>query len=110
MKNSVIFFITVLFIGAGCQSDLPDRNVLVRKYYDQKVNTFIKEKDDACKSEILELAENKMDSVIDQYVKKNLIDSNGFPSKPTKPKRPDHIINKVQKFNVDSLTTRKNIN
>jgi len=93
-------FIILIFL-ISCNQELPDKKVLVKQYYDVKKNEFLSKKDINCKKEIRELAENKLDSIIDQIVKDRLLDSIAFPQRPDKPEKPDHIIDKVKKFNID---------
>lgn len=97
MKQLII----ILLLLTSCHQELPDKKKLIEQYYDVKKNEFLRKKDEACKNEIRELAENQLDSIIDQYVKDRLLDSISFPQKPIKPIKPDHIIDKVKKFNID---------
>ena len=92
-------FIIILFL-TSCRQDFPDKKTLVEKYYESKKNEFLKKKDEACKKEIKELAENQLDSIIDQYVKDRLLDSISFPLRPIKPQKPNHIIDEVERFEL----------
>jgi|GEM_PF-1588379 len=91
----------ILFFLVSCNQELPVKKNLVEQYYEVKKNEFLRKKDENCKKEIREIAENQLDSIIDQYVKDRLLDSISFPQKPFKPQKPDHIIDKVNRFDLD---------
>jgi hypothetical protein len=74
----------------------------VEQYYGIKKKEFLKKKDAACKKEIKEIAENQLDSIIDQYIKDRLLDSISFPKRLIKPQKPNHIIDQVKRFDVDN--------
>ena len=92
--------IIILFCMTSCQQKLPDKQKLVQQYYQIKVNDFLGKKDAVCKKEIKELAENQLDSIIENYVKSQLLDTVNFPKRPSKPFKPEHVIDKVQKFEI----------
>ena len=91
----------IILILTSCRQEFPDKSKLVEQYYEIKKNAFLKKKDAACKKEIKEIAENKLDSIIDQYIKDRLLDSISFPQRPIKPHKPNHIIDQVKRFEID---------
>lgn len=92
---------------SSCNQDMPDKDALVNKYYNAKKQDFLLKKENECKREIQELAESQLDSIIDQYIKDRLLDSINFPPKPFKPNKPPHILDKVQRFEINESENNK---
>ena len=93
--------ITISLTLASCKSELPDRQTLIDEYYEKKENEFLNQKRNNCKKEAVVEAQVVIDSLLDNWVNANLFDTLNFPKKPSKPQTPDHIIDKVSKFEVD---------
>ncbi len=55
-------------------------------------------KNDDCMESILLDAQHDLDSLFDRYVNTELFDSTAFPVRPERPTAPDHIIDRVKKF------------
>ena len=92
----------VCLILCSCSSELPDKNKLIDKYYEGFVDQLRQEKLDECREDVLAEAQTQIDSLIDTWVNAELFDTIRFPSKPFKPVKPEAIINKFDKFPIDS--------
>ena len=93
MKRYTTYYLSlfILLILFACKSDKIERldqEELITKKYDHLINERISE----CKNKAELEAENKVDSLIDKLLKKDLIDSIRFPDKPVRPDRPETII------------------
>lgn len=71
--------------------------------YEERKNQLFAFKDDECVERALADAEAHVDSLIDQWINADLMDTLIFPSRPSKPIAPDHIIGTVERFDRDSL-------
>lgn len=98
MRRSIL--LAILFF-CSCGKPLPKKNELVAIYYQQSVDKLIREKKVECNEKIETDVKVRLDSLIDSYINADLLDSLKFPSKPIKPKKPEHIIDKVGKFEVN---------
>lgn len=98
-----IFFISILIVFCSCSGEKLDKQALIDKYYSLKFQELQEEREALCKERILGLAQTEIDSLIDTWVNAELIDTILFPPKPLKPGKPDHILDKFQKFRVDSI-------
>lgn len=96
------YIIMLVFSCISCGPELPDGDKLVKEIYDQKVSEFMSEKKSDCKQKALDDAESKVDSIIHDMLSVSLVDTLDFPTKPTRPSSPDHIIGTVKKFNVEN--------
>jgi len=92
-----------LFLMFSCTGELPDQDELIDIYYQAKVKDLLDSKDAACRKRAIALAKTDVDSLIAQRFNADILDTIQFPPKPVRPTSPDHIINKVQKFEVDSI-------
>ena len=61
------------------------------------------EYDRDCRERAVSDAESYVDSLIDQWIRKDIADTLRFPAKPSKPSAPEPIIGKVERFDPDSL-------
>ena len=100
MKRLIV--IPVLMLMA-CNEKLPNRKALIESYYAEKVAKLEEEQQEICKEEVIALVKSHIDSIIDTRVNAALIDSLQFPDKPNKPAKPEAIIDKFQRFTLDSL-------
>lgn len=101
MKYLLVSFCVLFF---SCQDPLPDKKALIKQYYSEKVNKLKVDKLKQCREDILVEVEMKIDSLIDNFINADLLDTLRFPVKPVKPNHPDHIIDKVKKFDLDTVT------
>ena len=100
MRSCVIL---ILLLCASCSNDLPDKEKLVSQFYQQKIQEFKDEKMSMCREDIRAEVQIHIDSIIDTWINAELVDTIQFPNKPIKPIRPEVIIDKFQKFSLDSL-------
>jgi len=96
----ILLFISFIFLWS-CQSDLPKKSELIDLYYNAKVEQLLKEKDEACMRRALAVAKEDVDSLIALRFNADILDTIKFPVKPVRPNAPEHIIDKVNKFEVD---------
>ena len=96
----ILIFILFLFIS--CSKELPEKEELIDQYYSVRVDALKAEKQGLCRANILDEAKTEIDSLIDRWINAQLLDTIKFPNKPAKPPKPEHIIDKMQKFEVDS--------
>ena len=97
-----ILFILLVFFCA-CKNDLPDTKLLSRAYFENKKKMMLEEKRQLCISRALDAAKLDVDSMIASKFNADILDSVVFPVKPMKPLTPEHIIGKVDKFDLDSV-------
>ena len=98
MKWISIILILSLF---GCKKDLPDRQTLLDAYYQKKESEFLNGRSEDCKKKAIAEAQVAIDSLLDNWLNANLFDTLSFPQKPIKPVTPNHIIDKVSKFEIE---------
>lgn len=91
-----------LFLFFSCSTDLPDQKELVDIYYQAKVRELMDQKDESCRKRAIAIAKEDVDSLIALHFNADILDTIQFPIKPIKPKSPEHIIDKVQKFEIDT--------
>jgi len=87
----------------SCKTEKLNKEELIDRYYAVIVNSLLEEKRQACEEIVLEDAQAHIDSLIDTWINAELFDTLRFPSKPIKPIKPEAIIDKFQKFSLDSL-------
>jgi len=97
------FTIVILLFLISCSTELPNRQELIDFYYDAKVDNLLNEKDLQCRKRAIEAAKLSVDSLIALRFNADILDSIKFPDKPVRPDAPEHILDKVQKFEVDSV-------
>jgi hypothetical protein len=97
----ILISISLLFLCA-CNSNLPDKKNLIDQYYHEHFLSLKIEREEICNAAVLEQVKFEIDSLIDQWVNAELLDSVNFPAKPVRPPKPEHIINKVSKFELDT--------
>lgn len=85
-------------ITMSCNKDLPDRQELMDQFYQEQVDDFLENRKRDCMRSAERAAQIKVDSLIDNWINASLFDTLNFPSKPTKPSTPEHIIDKVSRF------------
>ena len=96
-------FLAIIFLCLlSCTSRLPDRELLTREFYTKQVLDHSMEKDKACIERAIASAGVYVDSLVDQWINEDLLDTIKFPPKPLKPEAPDPIIGTVDRFNIDS--------
>lgn len=101
MREILFFILIIIFLGS-CDDKLPDKNEVVQRIYESKKKNFFEKEKAKCYKELVKAAEEKLDSVIIKYVQADILDTVRFPKKPIKPIKPDHIIDKVSKFEIDT--------
>jgi len=102
----IFLFISMLLLTA-CKSEGPDMDALVLQYYTERQFDLKKERFEICQDEIRSEAKSSIDSLIDTWVNAELIDTLSFPARPRKPIRPEAIIDKFEKFSLDTLVQKK---
>lgn len=80
---------------------------LVLQYYAERQSDLKKERFEICQDEIRAEAKSSIDSLIDTWVNAELIDTISFPAKPRKPIKPEAIIDKFEKFALDTVLQKK---
>ena len=98
-----VAYILLLLVFCSCTANLPDKDELISRMYEERVAQLYISKDAECQERVLEDAEAHVDSLIDQWINADLMDTLVFPSRPIKPNTPDHIIGTVKRFDKDSL-------
>lgn len=96
-----MIILALILLAVGCKNELPDRQALIDEYYEKKEKEFLTRKINSCKNEAVIEAQVVIDSLLDNWVNANLFDTLNFPSKPIKPQTPEHIIDKVSKFEIE---------
>ena len=96
-------WIILSFMCWGCAPDMPDRDDLIDLMYEKRKAQLFASKDAECLERAVADAEAHVDSLIDQWINADLMDTLVFPDKPVKPEAPEHIIGTVQRFDKDSL-------
>ncbi|MBT8191208.1 MAG: hypothetical protein KJO50_05245 [Bacteroidia bacterium] len=96
-------FPVILFLLMSCNSRLPDKDMLITRFYNDRVKNHSIEKDKACLEKAIASAEIYVDSLVDQWINEDLLDTIKFPPKPTRPRTPDPIIGTVERFELDTL-------
>jgi len=97
------FFYISFFLFVSCRPELPNKGELTDLYYSTKVETLLSEKDEACQRRAIAVAKEHVDSLIAMKFNADILDTIKFPPKPVRPKAPEHIIDKVGKFEIDTL-------
>ena len=72
----------------------------------QKINSLSQERLDICKENIIKDAKSSVDSLIDTWVNAELLDTIHFPAKPVRPYKPEPIIDKFERFELDSTVLK----
>lgn len=91
------------FIFMSCTGNLPDGDALSASLYDQKLMALNAEADQDCRTRAIAEAEIFVDSLVDQWINADLMDTIDFPAKPVKPEAPEPVIGVMEKFDIDSL-------
>jgi hypothetical protein len=89
----IFLFISMLLLTA-CKSEGPDMDALVLQYYTERQFDLKKERFEICQDEIRSEAKSSIDSL-------------SFPARPRKPIKPEAIIDKFEKFSLDTLVQKK---
>ena len=97
----ILLCLILLSFLCSCQNNLPDKRLLIEEYYKAHVEELKKDKRAECNERILIAVESEIDSIIDNLINKDLLDTLAFPVKPIKPKAAKHIINKVDTFSIE---------
>ncbi len=94
-----IFLIAIsLSALLSCGPELPDSQQLIDQMLEDKISSFEAQKKAECKEKALDDAEMHVDSIVLRLLNLDLVDTLNFPSKPTRPSAPDHIIGTVPRF------------
>ncbi len=100
---SLRLVIILSFLAFSCTGALPDKDELINQFYIEKLMSLHNEADASCRIRAIENAELFVDSLVDQWINADLLDTVLFPAKPLKPQAPDPIIGTVEPFELDSL-------
>jgi hypothetical protein len=95
--RNLLFLVPALF--AACVEPL-DEQAIIDNRIELKKKDYINEKTKECRSRAIEQAELHVDSLIDLWVGREVMDTLLFPKRPVKPAKPAPIIGTVQKFEV----------
>lgn len=88
----ILPFILLIFILSSCQKTKVEE-ISFEKEIEKRYQLFLKKEENKCRLNAESVADRYVDSLIDKWIKKELIDTINFPSKPNRPDRPDKIIN-----------------
>lgn len=89
MKN--LFYISISFLLFSCSEDF-DQAAYVNERVELKYESFLaKAKKDCIKKAELAAAVH-VDTIINQWINEDVMDTVVFPDRPHKPSEPDHII------------------
>jgi len=87
----IIASILILFFLPACE-----KKQVNEIFFDEEIKkryaVFLKTEERKCKLDAESEADRYIDSVIDRWIKKELIDTIDFPLKPLRPDRPDNLI------------------
>lgn len=82
----IMIYSCILFSSISCKKSNIDRLDL-EEQLEIKYKDFITTRVDACKQRAVTEAELAIDSIIDQLLSKDLIDTINFPAKPVRPEK-----------------------
>jgi len=91
MKHLLTSLCFLLLIS--CSKEKIEKLVLTDLMEEKKAEFFKKEEEE-CKQKAYEEARKYVDSLANRWVQDDLIDTINFPARPTRPKRPDDILEK----------------
>jgi len=83
--------ILILFFLPACEKTQV-KEVFFEEEIKKRYAIFLKKEERKCKMDAESEADRYIDSVIDRWIKKELIDTIDFPLKPLRPDRPDKLI------------------
>ena len=86
-------YISVLIFFSSCKKEKMQRLTLADVVEEQKAE-YLRKLEKKCKNEAYVEAAFYVDSLANKWVSDDLLDSLDFPSKPTRPERPDDILEK----------------
>lgn len=92
----------LVIICISCGPDLPPRAELVDSFYQLRVKELFLQQRADCIEQIQIDAKLELDSIVHELLNADLMDTINFPTRPTRPVSPDHIIGTVKKFDVDN--------
>jgi len=95
--------VILILVCSSCRKALPDKEVLIDRFYAEKVHELKMEQEAICREALINEVKVKIDSLIDTWVNAELVDTIAFPSRPVKPIRPENILDKFERFSLDSL-------
>ena len=87
---------TCMLIGA-CTQPL-DEQAIVKARFNHKAREYAIQKNKECHIKAYEAANVYVDSIIQEFIGREVLDTIHFPKKPQRPEKPDHIIGTVKKF------------
>jgi len=96
-----VLWITGILFLLSCSAELPDTDLLIEEYYQNKVEDLRKTINEKCKRDQISKADAEVDSIVHRLLNADLHDTLNFPSRPTRPIRPPNIIGTVDKFEVE---------
>lgn len=86
-------FLLVILMSALCSCKQEKLAKLdLQETLQLRMDAYLVERDQLCKKEAITLADQYIDSLIDGWIDRALIDSISFPSKPIRPQRPEPIL------------------
>ena len=85
----IICFVAIIAFFSCQRSEL--QKLSLEEQLESRYQQTIKLGVEHCKMRAIDAAEIKVDSFIDRLLKKDLIDTLDFPSKPVRPDRPEDI-------------------
>jgi len=89
MKYSWV--VILCFCVFACKPDF-DKQAYLEEKLQAKILTYLQKERLKCKTKARDDAETHIDSLINQWISEDLLDTIKFPSKPAKPGKPGHII------------------
>ncbi len=94
----LLFLVSLMFLS--CVQKLDEEKIL-RERFNTRIAEYKAGKIQECKEKAIDQAEFYVDSLIDTWVGREVIDTIAFPEKPSKPQRPDPILGTLKKFEVN---------
>ncbi len=93
----IVFIFVLTFFAISCKKPL-DINVEIEKIVAAKTLKHSEREYKKCRMIASENAEMHVDSIISQWVAKEIVDTIKIPSKPLKPNTPEHILGTLEPF------------
>lgn len=98
MRGILIIILTcILGTLSSCVQPLDEQQIIDTRL-SKRLADYKKDKLFECKEEAIDAAEYHVDSLIDTWVGREVMDTLSFPKQPLKPSKPDGIIGTVKKF------------
>jgi PBP1b-binding outer membrane lipoprotein LpoB len=87
----ILSIILILFFLSACEKKQV-KEISFEDEVKKRFELFLNKEESNCRKDAEAAADKYIDSVIDGWIKKELIDTIDFPQKPTRPKHPGKII------------------